>query len=121
MNFQRSALYIMFGILIVLLIIIAYNMHNALKNAKWPPIIGDCPDYWFDDGKNGSKCTVNSNNVNRGRFEGEVMNFAAAPYNTSRGLCAKYRWSTTNDVSWDGITYGRENNPCITKKTPDSN
>ena len=121
MNFQRSALYIMFAILIVLLIIIAYNMHNALKNAKWPPIIGDCPDYWFDDGKNGSKCTVNSNNVNRGRFEGEVMNFAAAPYNTSRGLCAKYRWSTTNDVSWDGITYGRENNPCIVKKTPDSN
>lgn len=33
-------------------------------------------------------------------------NFAAAPYIGANGTCAKYKWATTNKISWDGITYG---------------
>lgn len=113
MSFQQIAIYIGVVILIILLIIIAINMNSAVKTSKWPPVIGDCPDYWYDAGSGGSKCTVNVDNVNRGNFEGGEVNFSRAPYTSNRGECAKYRWATENTVSWDGITYGREN-PCIT-------
>ena len=117
MSFQRIAIYISLAVLIVLLIIIAINMRNAKKNMKWPPLVGDCPDYWFDTGSGGSQCTVNADNVNRGTFGGASFDFSRSPYNSAdRGDCAKYRWSNSKSVSWDGITYGREN-PCITKSS----
>ena len=113
MSFQKTVIYISLAILIILLIVIAINMNNMKQNMTWPPLVGDCPDYWFDSGSGGSKCTVNIDNVNRGSFQGSEENFARTPYNTSRGNCAKYRWATSKQVSWDGITYGTEN-PCIT-------
>ena len=113
MSLQSIAIYTSLAILIVLLIIIAINMNSARKSMTWPPLVGDCPDYWFDAGTNGSKCTLNMNKVNAGDAT-SPMNFSLAPYNTSRGNCSKYRWATSNGVSWDGITYGVPN-PCLTK------
>ena len=80
MSFQTISLYVMLAILIVLLIIIGYNMSNALKKTQWPPLRGDCPDFWFDQGSGGSRCTVNANGVNRGTFTGNEQNFATTIY-----------------------------------------
>ena len=117
MSFQTISLYVMLAILIVLLIIIGYNMSNALKRTTWPPLRGDCPDFWFDQGTGGSRCTVNDNGVNRGTFTGTEQNFARPPYTGSNGICEKKKWSETNgQISWDGITYGVEN-VCRSKPT----
>lgn len=113
MSFQSIAIYISLTILIILLIIIAINMNNAKNSMKWPPLVGECPDYWFDAGENGSKCTVNVNDTNLGSAT-SPMNFNVSPYSGARGNCSKYRWAISKGVSWDGITYGVEN-PCITK------
>ncbi len=110
MSFQTISIYVMLAILIVLLIIIAYNMSSALKRSTWPPLRGDCPDFWFDQGSGGSRCTVNVNDVNRGTYTGTEMNFAVSPFIGSGGICAKKKWSEANgQISWDGITYGVEN------------
>lgn len=115
MSFQRIVIYIAIAVLFVMMVIIAITMHNNSKDITWPPVIGDCPDYWHDDGTSGSKCVVNINEVNKGTAS-SPMNFDTAPYNSASGSsCAKYRWATSKGVSWDGITYG-VSNPCRTTR-----
>lgn len=110
MSFQKIVIYVALAILVILLVIIGINMHAASKDVVWPPMVGDCPDYWHDEGSKGSKCVVNTDDVNKGNAS-SPKNFNIVPFNTSGGDCAKYRWATSNDVSWDGITYG-VSNPC---------
>ena len=76
----------------------------------WPPMVGDCPDFWVDLSGNGEAC-YNSHNLGRCNIpkDGELgtMNFDQQPFNTENGLCAKYKWATQKcNVTWDGITYG---------------
>ena len=111
MSFQKMVIYVALAILVILLVVIGINMHAAAKDATWPPMVGDCPDYWHDEGTKGSKCVVNTDDVNKGDAA-SPKNFNVAPFNTSGGRCAKYRWAVSNDVSWDGITYG-VTNPCL--------
>ena len=40
------------------------------------------------------------------------MDFNEVPYNTTNGLCAKYKWAKDCDLTWDGIT----NNKSICNK-----
>ena len=79
----------------------------------WPPVTGDCPDYWVDQGKGGSQCVVNAKKDNIG-LATSPMDFSLPVYSGSNGPCIKYTWANTNKVSWDGITYG-VSNPCISK------
>ncbi len=46
----------------------------------------------------------NSKNLN-------AMNFNKMPFTGNEGNCAKYRWATSCNVTWDGITSGVKN-PC---------
>ena len=101
-------------ILLIILITIGINIRTAKKNQVWPPLIGNCPDYWLDLGKDGSQCVVNGKANNLG-IATSPMNFNTAAYMGSAGTCAKYNWAIANKVSWDGITYGVPN-PCIIKK-----
>lgn len=106
-KFQRIIIKFAVVLLIISLILIVILMNNNTKPEQWPPLIGDCPDYWVDTSGNGSNC-VNVKNLGNCTS----MDFTTSHFTGSQGLCNKYKWATsTCGVSWDGITYGVEN-PC---------
>lgn len=116
MSFQTIVLTSAVVILIILLVVIGITLSNASTDTYWPPIVGDCPDYWVDMSGNGGAC-LNSHSLGRCNIprEGEeiTMNFNQSPFTGSNGTCAKYNWATACQVTWDGITSG-VSNPCDT-------
>ena len=52
MNFQRIVIIIAIILLIVCLILIGLVLVNSKSAQQWPPMIGDCPDYWVDTSVN---------------------------------------------------------------------
>jgi len=112
MNFQKAMLLFFIIILLVCLIFIGVVLVNSKSTEQWPPLIGDCPDYWVDTSGNGSKC-VNTKNLGKCNVGSDVqtMDFSVAPFTGSNGLCAKYNWANSCALTWDGITYGVPN-PC---------
>jgi hypothetical protein len=112
--FQRIVLIIAIVILIFTLLFIGVKL-NQQKMGNWPPIIGDCPDYWVDVSGNGARC-VNTKDLGTCKSSSGKhlnMDFTTSQFTGSNGLCAKYTWANNCGVSWDGITYG-VNNPCTT-------
>jgi hypothetical protein len=118
-NFQKIVLLIAVILLIIALIFIGYSLGQAKADETWPPIIGECPDYWVDISGNGAMC-VNVNNLGTCNIPSEgnlnSMDFSNSYFNSSDGLCAKYKWANGCDVTWDGITSGIAN-PCSTTST----
>jgi len=120
-TFQSIVLIIAIVLLIICLIIIGVSLVGARKSKTWPPMIGECPDYWTDI--SGNKCSnvldlgiCTSNNP--GPDGHEVMDFSGDVFAGSNGNCAKFMWSNKCGVSWDGITYGYgEKNPCEATST----
>lgn len=108
-NFQSIVISIFAVLLVICLIAMGYLMYRRQKSEEWPPLIGDCPDYWVDEEGNGSQC-VNTENL--GTCPNNLtMDFTVAPYNGSNSSCIKYKWATSCGVTWDGITSGVFN-PC---------
>jgi hypothetical protein len=56
LNFQKSILVISILIFILVLIVIGTVISKSNKKQAWPPIVGDCPDYWVDLSGNGEAC-----------------------------------------------------------------
>ena len=113
MSFQKIILTIAAILLIIILVVIGITLSKASDSDSWPPIVGECPDYWIDMSGNGQQC-VNTHNL--GTCNASTMNFDQAPYNSSDGTCAKYNWANACGITWDGITYGVKN-PCDTSTT----
>jgi hypothetical protein len=115
MNFQRLIILIAIILLIICLILIGMVLVNSKSTQKWPPLVGDCPDYWVDTSGNGANCVnvknLGSCNFGQGDSEFQTMDFTQGPFTGSNGMCAKYKWATSCKLTWDGITYG-VNNPC---------
>ena len=117
MNFQSIVLTIAVIFLLLCMILISVALIKTKSTEQWPPIVGDCPDYWVDLSGNGAQC-VNMKDL--GTCNGSVpegrhlqMNFTVAPYAGQNSLCAKYKWATGCGITWDGITSG-VSNPCDT-------
>ena len=119
MNFQKIVLSVAIGILIIMLVIIGMALSKASYEDTWPPIVGDCPDYWVDMSGNGESC-LNSHSLGRCNIPTEgapgTMNFNQSPFTGDNGTCSKYNWATGCGVTWDGITSGITN-PCDTSTT----
>lgn len=119
MIFQKMVLTAAIVILIIMLVIIGMSLSKASYEDTWPPIVGDCPDYWVDMSGNGEAC-LNSHSLGRCNVptEGEngTMNFNQSPFTGDNGTCSKYNWATGCGVTWDGITSGISN-PCDTSTT----
>ena len=116
MNFQKIVLTVAIVILIIILVIIGLTLSKANAEEEWPPVVGDCPDYWVDMSGNGEEC-FNSHSLGRCNVpsEGEkgTMNFNQSPFTGDNGECSKYNWANTCQITWDGITSGVKN-PCNT-------
>jgi hypothetical protein len=114
-SFQKVVLISAIVVLILVLIFIGFALNNA-RQSVWPPIIGDCPDYWEDVSGNGSMCK-NVKNLGNGTCKPTgsnkylTMDFTQPTFLGGNSMCAKYKWATSCGVTWDGITYGVEN-PC---------
>jgi hypothetical protein len=121
MNFQMIVLTIAIITLIIILVVIGLALSKASDSETWPPVVGTCPDYWVDMSGNGEEC-LNTHSLGRCNIPSEsnkaTMNFNTAPFNTDDGNCAKYKWATSCQVTWDGITSGVKN-PCD-KSTQDT-
>jgi hypothetical protein len=122
-SFQTIVIVIAILLLIVCLIFIGITLVKTKNTAndQWPPIVGECPDYWVDSSGNGGNC-VNVKNLGTCTSGGNgispggkhvAMNFTVAPYAGDAGTCAKYTWANSCGVTWDGITTGIAN-PCAT-------
>jgi hypothetical protein len=115
MHFQKIVLIIAIVLLIIMLLVIGVTLSKARED-NWPPIVGECPDYWVDMSGNGEEC-FNSNSLGRCNkpddANNNVMNFNQVPFTGNDGNCSKYRWATSCGVTWDGITSGVKN-PCDT-------
>ena len=122
MSFQKIVLTIAIIALIIILVVIGVSLSKASVSESWPPIVGECPDYWVDLKGNGEAClnTHSLGTCNIPSAEGQnTMNFNQAPFNTDTGTCSKYRWATACKVTWDGITSG-VSNPCDSTNTDSS-
>jgi hypothetical protein len=103
MTFQQTVLIIATIILLVVLAIVGISLYKTTGSGDFPPVIGDCPDYWIaqNDGKN----NICSNIKNLGKSScPKTMNFNNPPWSGSNGLCVKSRWARGCDLTWDGVT-----------------
>jgi hypothetical protein len=119
-GFQKFVLFIAIILLTIVLIFIGFALRKK-STAVWPPVIGDCPDYWIDTSGNGAGC-VNIKNLGNGTCKPTgtdkylTMDFTQPSFVGGAGLCAKYNWANSCGVTWDGITYGATN-PCTATGT----
>ena len=113
-NFQKVVLILAIVALIIILGVIGGALSHAKENTNWPPIIGECPDYWVDMSGNGEAC-YNKHSLGKcnvpSKDNQSVKNFNEFPFVGNNSECAKYRWANACDVTWDGITSGVKN-PC---------
>lgn len=114
-SFQKILILLMFIFLIIVLVMTWLSYSNKSSNTSWPPVVGDCPDYWLDQGGNGSACVnVQDLGTCNGALEPSKhlkMDFTVAPFNGSDATCQKYNWSRSCGLTWDGIT-NLSKNPC---------
>lgn len=116
-TFQRIVILVAAGILLVVLVFVGIALYRKPSaGPAWPPVVGDCPDYWVDTSAqaDGSQC-VNRHRLGKCNLptasDPRAMNFNQAPFTSANGTCAKYRWAQACGVTWDGITSGVQN-PC---------
>ncbi len=116
MHFQKVVLTIAIFLLIIILIVIGLSLFKGDIEENWPPMVGECPDYWIDMSGNGEAC-FNSKGLGRCNIPSDgnknTMNFNKMPFIGDNSKCAKYNWANSCKVTWDGITSGIKN-PCDT-------
>lgn len=113
MSFQTSVMTVAIIILLLVLVVVGYLLNRNKTSAPFPPIIGECPDYWAStvEGTN----TVCKNIKGLGKAEcSKTMNFNMSPWNGPDGMCNKNKWANTCQVTWDGITNNA--NACAVNK-----
>jgi hypothetical protein len=118
MHFQKIVLIMAIVLLIIILVVIGVTLSKSRREDNWPPIVGECPDYWVDMSGNGEAC-FNSNSLGRCNIPSDTnnntMNFNQSPFTGNDDNCSKYRWATSCGVTWDGITSGVKI-PCDSSK-----
>jgi hypothetical protein len=97
MNFQFTVIIVATIILILMLTFVGYALYNNRFNKQFPPVIGECPDYWVSQD---NQCT---NPRNLGTCTGPT-NFNTKQYKGHDGNKLKSQWAKNCNLTWDGIT-----------------
>jgi hypothetical protein len=110
LTFHKTVLGIAIIILILILGLIGYSLSESVST-NWPPIVGDCPDYWVDLSGNGEACYnshslgTSSNSVTCG-LPNKVNDNKVTVNFSGYSDCDKFNWATSCGVVWDGINSG---------------
>jgi hypothetical protein len=102
--FQKTVFTIAIVILIIALCVIGLTLRRQKNKGAFPPVIPNCPDYWDSSGN----LCVNSMNLGNTRCMGTPMDFTTANWSGQNGLCKKYMWAKTCNLTWDGISSNAE-------------
>lgn len=97
--FQKTVSIVAVIMLIISLCFIGLALYRQKYNPEYPPVVPNCPDYWD---ASGNLC-VNYHNLGNEQCFGD-MDFTTAQWSGSQGLCSKYRWAKSCNLTWDGIT-----------------
>jgi len=113
MTFQKNVLIVAIVILSIALGLIGAAMYYNKSDAKYPPVVADCPDYWVEHSGTGTGADTGSgicyNIKNLGKTECErTKDFSGPQWTGANGECNKYKWATACDLTWDGITNNSE-------------
>jgi hypothetical protein len=94
MTFQKTVLIVAAVILIIVLCLVGISMWQNKKNTKFPPVIGECPDYWTDQsGKGDGSMCINqdpdpsvtpSNTEDKNVCDCNQCDFSTSDYNTPK-------------------------------------
>ena len=115
-SFNSLVLMIASIILIILLITIGIIMYYSAKNARFPPVIAECPDYWNVE-KEGDKTIcknilkINPNSVSEIDNCNKISPVNFTGPSNEETVCNKYKWASNCGIIWDGIT--NNNASCI--------
>jgi hypothetical protein len=106
-TFQHIVMITATTILIIALCFIGLALYRQKYKADFPPIIANCPDYWIDSSGNGAACNPdptnqigNSSDNCRTEMDFTKPNWAGQ----ETGMCSKFKWAKSCNLSWDGIT-----------------
>ena len=114
MNFQKSVMMVAIVLLVICLIMIGIAMYNNHYSTDFPPIVADCPDYWIERPSETPDQSICYNVKNLGRSECEkTKDFSGSLWTGNEGTCNKFRWATSCDLTWDGVT--NKTDPCNTE------
>ena len=116
-NFNKIVVTVSCVLFIILIVLIYYKLLNykaKVSAGQWPPVVSNCPDYWQDNGHNGSDC-VNVKRLGTCKATPATsdlhMDFTSKDYTGTMGACNKYNWANNCGVFWEGVNYGTTN-PC---------
>lgn len=115
-SFNSLVLMIASIILIILLIVIGIIMYYSAKNADFPPVIAECPDYWNvtkEDNKTICKNVLKVNPHSVSDMDScnkiDPINFKGPT--DKETVCNQFKWAKGCGVIWDGVTNNNES--CI--------
>jgi len=97
--FQKTVSIIAVIMLIISLSFIGLALYRQKYNPEYPPVVPNCPDYWD---ASGNLC-VNYHNLGSETCFGD-MDFTTAQWSGDSGLCSKYKWAKSCNLTWDGVT-----------------
>ena len=85
-TFQMIVLIIATVVLIGILTVIGVTLKNGNLKRQFPPVIGECPDYWENvmDEKTGNNYCLNKKNLGKSSCSTK-MDFNVFPYTGSSG------------------------------------
>ena len=112
-KFQLTVVTTAAVILIICLVALGVLIYYSSNNDKWPPDVGDCPDYFLmknrdktEDGSpfhGGEQCYNEHSLGNQKSFS--VDNGACTWYNShDKTNKEKKKWARGCGLTWDGIT-----------------
>ena len=111
-SFQINVI-IFAGILLIgSLATIAYMFKRNKLEQTWPPVVGECPDFWTLQGMSGTVCNAGTTNIglpstiktidtSNFKYTGAESSDYSGNYT---GHCALKQWANASGVTWDGIT-----------------
>lgn len=114
-SFNKTVLIVACVLLILGLVLIGLFISKNIQKAAYPPIVGDCPDYWNVGFVNGKK-TCSSNSINTGSVGNMVSSrttscqsypvsmFTDTALSANDVICKKHKWAKECRIHWDGIT-----------------
>lgn len=108
-SFNMVVLEIALAILIICLALIGWGIYSMEHGSqvKYPPVVGDCPDFWTNYYDTDTKIDYCENKVKVGTNIGDpkCMKFPTKAYNTP---CKQFNLAYNCGISWDGISDNQE-------------